>query len=384
MKITGVEFLRFSAEHRNATRNWLVLKLLTDDPRVFGLGDASAMDHDTEVMALVRAWVPRYLAGRDPLDSEALWTILYHNCNARGGRLATTALSGVDVALWDLKGRILGQPVWRLLGGAQRDRLRVYANGWYTNPGTPEQNAAEALEVVARGYTAVKFDPFGQSNYYTISAAEARLAEQRVAAVRKAVGWDVDILVEAHAKFNVATAIQIGLRLEPYKPMWYEEPVSSENIDELIQVRQRVAIPIAAGERLYTKFPFFDLVAREAADVLQPDVANAGGITELKKIAAFGEARHVMMAPHNVCSPVGAIAEMHLGASLANFLIQEYHAEFYSPHYFDVIRGLPRQTDGYVRLSDAPGLGLELDEAEIARHPPLDRTSSSGGTVRGI
>jgi galactonate dehydratase len=384
MKITGMQFYRFSAEHRNATRNWLVLKLLTDDPRLYGLGDASAMANDPEVMAIAKGWMDRYLAGRDPLESEAIWTLLYHDCGARGGRLATTALSGVDIALWDLKGKILNQPVWRLLGGAQRDKLRVYANGWYTNPGTPEQNAAEAREVVGRGYRALKFDPFGQHNYYTIPSDQARLAEARVAAVREAVGWDVDILVEAHAKFNVATAIQLGLRLEPYKPMWYEEPVSSENIEEMIQVRQRVDIPLATGERLYTKFPFFQIVACEAADVLQPDVANAGGITELKKIAAFAEARHVMMAPHNVCSPVGAAAEMHLGASMLNFQILEYHAEFYSSHYFDVFRGLPRQSDGYVTLSDAPGLGLEPEEREIARHPPFERTSASGGTTRGI
>jgi galactonate dehydratase len=384
MKITGVEFLRFSGEHWNATRNWLVVKLLTDHPGLYGLGDASAMANDTEVMAIIEGWMPRYLLGRDPLDTEAIWTVLYHDCSARGGRLATTALSGIDIALWDLKGKILDQPVYRLLGGAQRERLRVYANGWYTNPGTPDQNAEEAKAVVDRGYTAMKFDPFGQDNFYTISASESRLAEARVAAVRKAVGPDVDILVEAHAKFNVATAIQIGLRLEEYRPLWYEEPVSCENISELVEVRQRVNIPIATGERLYTKFPFFELVAREAADVLQPDVANAGGITELKKIAAFAEARHVMMAAHNVCSPVGTMAEMHLGASLVNYLILEYHAEFYSDHYFTVMPGLRRQSGGYVTLEDTPGLGLELDEEEIARHPPLERTSSAGGRTRGI
>ena len=205
-----------------------------------------------------------------------------------------------------------------------------------------------------------------------------------MAAVRRAVGWDVDILVEAHGKFNVATAIGLGRRLEEYRPMWYEEPVSSENVSEMAEVRQRVAIPIATGERLYTKFPFFELVAREAADILQPDVANAGGITELKKIGAYAEARHVMMAAHNVCSPVGTMAEIHLGAGMVNFLILEYHAEFYSDHYFSVMPGLARQSEGYVTLTDEPGLGLQIDEEEIARHPPLERTTSAGGRIRGI
>jgi L-alanine-DL-glutamate epimerase-like enolase superfamily enzyme len=145
-----------------------------------------------------------------------------------------------------------------------------------------------------------------------------------------------------------------------------------------------VDIPIATGERLYTKFPFAQIVEAHAADVLQPDIANAGGITELKKIAAIAEAKHINMAPHNVCSPVGAMAEFHLCASLINFLIQEYHAEFYTPHYFDVCPGFPRQQDGAVTLSDAPGLGLELDEAAIAAHPPLPRTSSRGGQIKGI
>jgi len=384
MKITGVEFLRFSAEHHNATRNWLLLKLLTEDPAVYGIGDASPMENDAEVISIIKGWLPRYLEGRDPLDSEVLWTVLYHDTKARGGKLATTALSGVDIALWDLKGKILGQPVYRLLGGAHRDRLRVYANGWYTNPGSPERNAEEARRVVEMGYTAMKFDPFGQSNYYTISAAEAQLAQDRVAAVREAVGPEVDILIEAHAKFSPMTAIQLGRRLEPYRPFWYEEPVAPENISELAEVRSRVNIPIATGERLYTKFPFFQIVAQRAADVLQPDIANAGGITELKKIAAIAEANHVLMAPHNVCSPVGAMAEMHFGLATLNFLILEYHAEFYSEHYFTVTRGFPRQKDGYIRVSDAPGLGLVLNEEEIARHPPLERVSSSGGTVKGI
>jgi galactonate dehydratase len=382
--ITGVEFFQFSAKHHNASRNWLVLKLLTDVSGLCGLGDASAMENDAEVRAMIQGWMSRYLIGKDPLDSELIWTQLYQDVQARGGRVATTALSGVDIAIWDLKGKILGQPVYRLLGGAQRSKIRVYANGWYTNPGTPVLNGEEARKVVAMGYTAMKFDPFGQQNYYTISLEEAQLAEDRVAAVRAAVGPNVDILVEAHAKFSVATAIQLGKRLEKYRPLWYEEPVSQENVFEMAEVRQRVDIPIATGERLYTKFPFAQLLHARAADVFQPDIANAGGITELKKIAAMAEAHHVMMAPHNVCSPVGAIAEMHLCASLVNFLIQEYHAEFYTEHYFTVLRGFPRQQGGYVTLSDAPGLGLELDEVEIAKHPPFARGDSRGGTMRGI
>ena len=382
--VTGVEFREFSARHHNASRNWLVVVLKTDDPGLYGLGDASPMENEPEVKLLIEGFVASYLTGRDPLESEARWTDMYHDPHARGGRLAMTALAGLDIALWDLKGKILGQPVWRLLGGAQRDRIRVYANGWYTNPGAPQLNADEAKAVADMGYTALKFDPFGQANYYRISLEEARLAQDRVAAVRGAVGPHVDILIEAHAKFDVMNAVQLGKRLEEYLPLWYEEPVSEENVSELLEVRRKVDIPIAAGERLYTKYAFARIVEAHAADVLQPDVANAGGLTELKKIAAIAEAKHITVAPHNVCSPVGAQAEIHLDASIVNYEIQEYHAEFYDDHYFTVFDGFPRQEGGYVGFTDEPGLGLRIDEAEIAAHPRLERTTARGGTVRGI
>ena len=382
--IKDVEFRQFSAQHYNAQRNWLVVKLNTDDPKIYGLGDASPMENDEEVKRLITSFVEKYLAGKDALDSEVHWTTMYHAPQARGGRLAMTALSGIDIALWDIKGKLLNRPVYQLLGGAHRKKIRVYANGWYTNPGTPEQNAEEARKVVDMGYTALKFDPFGQRNYYRISLEEAQLAQDRVAAVRKAVGPYVDILVEAHAKFDVMNAIQLGKRLEEYRPLFYEEPVSEENISELLQVRRKVNIPIATGERLYTKFPFARIVEAHAADVLQPDIANAGGITELKKIAAIAEAKHITLAPHNVCSPVGAQAELHLNASIINFEIEEYHAEFYTDHYFTVFDGFIRQKDGYVSLGDAPGLGLEINEDEIAAHPPLKRVTARGGTVKGI
>ncbi|MBC63970.1 MAG: dehydratase [Chloroflexi bacterium] len=383
-KITNVEFLEFSANHHNASRNWLVIKLNTDDPKLFGLGDASAMEDEDEVKSIISSWTDKYLTGKEPLESEVLWTNLYHDPHARGGRLATTSLSGIDIALWDLKGKILKQPVWKLLGGSFREKIRVYANGWYTNPGSPELNADEAKKVVDMGYTALKFDPFGQKNYYKISLEELDIAEKRVESVRKSVGDNIDILIEAHAKFNVMNAIKIGKKLEKYNPLWYEEPVSEERVSELLEVRKKVNIPIATGERLYTKFPFAEIVDKHAADILQPDIANAGGITELKKISAIAEAKHITMAPHNVCSPVGAIAEMHLDKSIVNFEIQEYHAEFYTEHYFSVFHGFPRQSDGHIKLSDKPGLGLEINYEEIIKHPPLKKTHARGGTIKGI
>ena len=368
MKITGIKTHILSSQHHNAKRNWLLLRLTTDEG-VEGLGEASMLSNEPLVAQLLEDWVEAYLVGKDPLHHEVHWTRMYHDNMGRGGRMFSTALSGIDLALWDLRGKALGVPVYELLGGPFSDRIRVYANGWYTNPGTPEQNADEARRVVKMGYTAMKFDPFGQHNYYTISPEEADLAEDRVAAVREAVGPNVEILVEVHARFNVYTAIHLGQRLEKYRPFWFEEPVSYENVSEMAQVRSRVNIPIATGERLYLKFPFYELIKAEAVDILQPDMCNAGGITELKKIAAIAESQHVMMAPHNTNAAVGTVASLHLDASLTNFLIQEYHAEFYEPHYFEVFDGMPRQQNGYVELPSGPGLGLTLNEDILAARP---------------
>ena len=378
MKITGIKTNIFSSRHSNAKRNWLIVRIQTDEG-IEGIGESSMLSSDPIVEAVIQEWSENYLVGKDPLAGQVHWTRLHQDNLGRGGRLYSTVLSGIDIALWDLRGKILGVPVYQLLGGPFRDKLRVYANGWYTNPASPEVIAEEAKNVVEMGYTAMKFDPFGKIAYTTISPEEAQLSVDRVAAVREAVGPDVDILIEVHARFNVYTAVDLAKRMEQYRPFWYEEPVSQENTNEMRQVRDRINIPVATGERLYLKFPFFDLVKNEAVDILQPDICNAGGITELHKIGSMAEAQHVMMAPHNTNSAVGTVASFHLDTSMPNFLIQEYHAEFYEPHYFQVVQGLPRQKDGYVDLPEGPGLGISLDNELLDKHPYLPLGMSERG-----
>lgn len=378
MKITGIKTNIFSSRHSNAKRNWLIVRIQTDEG-IEGIGESSMLSSDPIVEAVIQEWSENYLVGKDPLAGQVHWTRLHQDNLGRGGRLYSTVLSGIDIALWDLRGKILGVPVYQLLGGPFRDKLRVYANGWYTNPASPEVIAEEAKKVVEMGYTAMKFDPFGKIAYTTISPEEAQLSVDRVAAVREAVGPDVDILIEVHARFNVYTAVDLAKRMEQYRPFWYEEPVSQENTNEMRQVRDRINIPVATGERLYLKFPFFDLVKNEAVDILQPDICNAGGITELHKIGSMAEAQHVMMAPHNTNSAVGTVASFHLDTSMPNFLIQEYHAEFYEPHYFQVVQGLPRQKDGYVNLPEGPGLGISLDNELLDKHPYLPLGMSERG-----
>ena len=378
MKITGIKTNIFSSRHSNAKRNWLIVRIQTDEG-IEGIGESSMLSSDPIVESLIQEWAENYLVGKDPLAGQVHWTRLHQDNLGRGGRLYSTVLSGIDIALWDLRGKILGVPVYQLLGGPFRDKLRVYANGWYTNPASPELIAEEAKKVVEMGYTAMKFDPFGKIAYTTISPEEAQLSVDRVAAVREAVGPNVDILIEVHARFNVYTAVGLAKRMEQYRPFWYEEPVSQENTNEMRQVRDRINIPVATGERLYLKFPFFDLVKNEAVDILQPDICNAGGITELHKIGSMAEAQHVMMAPHNTNSAVGTVASFHLDTAMPNFLIQEYHAEFYEPHYFQVVQGLPRQKDGYVNLPEGPGLGISLDDELLDKHPYLPLGMSERG-----
>jgi galactonate dehydratase len=370
MKVTGIEILPpVGIAHRNVRRSCLLFKLLTDEG-ICGLGEASLHVLDEALIDILQEWVDYYLVGKDPLQHELHWMRLYQDTGfMRHGPIGMSVLSGLDIALWDIKGKALGRPIYELLGGPVREEIRVYANGWYSTPADPQKNAAEAQEVVGRGYDALKFDPFGTRSFYTISLEEADLAIARVAAVREAVGPHVDMLIEGHAKFNVAAAIQLGLRLQSYRPMWFEEPVSAENISELVQVRRRVNIPIAAGEQLYDKFTFFELVRQEAADVLQPDICNCGGFTELKKIAAIAEAQHLLVAPHNTNGPVGTVASFHAAAALPNFSIQEYHCEFYQPWFFDLAPEQPRRTRASVPLPTGPGLGINIDEDVARAHP---------------
>ncbi|MBA46510.1 MAG: dehydratase [Dehalococcoidia bacterium] len=383
-KIEKLEFRQFSAEHHNASRNWLIPIIHCSNSDEFGIGDASYLGDDKRVIDEIKFIFEKYYKGNDPMDSEALWLNAYNNSMQRGGRISTTAISGIDIALWDLKGKLLGLPVYKLLGGAVREKIMVYANGWYTNPGSPKLNAEESKKVIEMGYKAIKFDPFGQNNFYTLSKEEFYLSENRIKEVRKAVGQNIEILIEGHAKFNVMTAVKISEMIKKYEPLFFEEPVSEENISELSELKKHTNMSIATGERLYTKFPFGEIIDKNAADVLQPDIANAGGLTELKKISNMAESKHITIAPHNTCSPVGAIAEMHLCKNIPNFEIMEYHAEFYSSHYFKVFDGFPRQKDGYVTLSDKPGLGLEINEKEIKKHPPFVNTNARGGANKTI
>ena len=346
-------------------RTFVFLKLYTDDG-LTGVGEGSTEWNELAVEAAIRQMCGR-LRGADPFQTEALWEQLYRDSYWRNDLIINSAISAIDQACWDLKGKKLGVPVYALLGGLRRERLRAYANAWYWGCTTPDDFARAAKQVVAEGFTALKWDPFGAADM-TLSAAAMRAAVDNVAAVRAAVGPDVDLCIEVHGRLAPAWAIEMARRLKPFDPFFYEEPVPPENFDALAKVARAIEIPVATGERLTTKFLFQELLVRQAVDIIQPDLCHAGGLTEVKKIAAMAEASYVRVAPHNATGPIGTAAAVQLDACIPNFLIQEYFVTQAS-WIDEVVQGAPRAVRGEIAVPDRPGLGVELDEAAALAHP---------------
>jgi galactonate dehydratase len=351
--------------YTNAFRNWLFVKVETDEG-IHGWGEAGIEGKEKTVAEAVRE-LERQLVGRDPFQIELLWQEMYRNAFWVGGPILTSAISGVEQALWDIKGKALGVPVYELLGGKMRDRLRVYANGWSENCQTPKQFAAAAVKTVEQGYSALKWDPFGGVSLF-IEREQEEVAIEIVREVRKAVGPAVELLIEVHARLSPANAIRIAHRLEEFRPFWYEEPVPSENFDAMALVARATDIPIATGEHLFTKWGFKDLLEKQAAAVIQPDICHDGGILETRKIAALAEVYYVGLAPHNPNGPLSTAASIHVDACSPNFLIQEYVISDEELRAAIQKEPLPI-VDGYLLVPDRPGLGVDLDEAAFARFP---------------
>jgi galactonate dehydratase len=265
-------------------------------------------------------------------------------------------------------GKALGVPVYKLLGGACHLRLKAYANGWYTVDRTPEQFAAAAARVVQLGYRALKLDPFG-AGQYELDHRERMTSIGLLEAVRHAVGDDVEIMVEGHGRFSPMEAVRLAHELNRFFPAWFEEPIPPDNIAGLGEVKRSVSIPIAAGERWYTRFGFREAFERRAVDIIQPDVIHAGGLAETKKIAASAEMYHMLVAPHNSQGPVATAASVHLGFTLSNLKVQECFDDMAEPFILDAVPGAPRVRDGYFHLPEGAGLGIELNEQVIREHP---------------
>ena len=369
MKIVNVTPMTMGTDWRNIT----FVKVETDDGLV-GVADARIINRTEAVVGYLKEALPKYVLGSDPFNIEQLVHRMYLEDFGRAGELVMTGIALIEIACWDIVGQALGQPVYRLLGGAVRDKIKAYANGWYTVERTPEEFHAAAKQVTARGYRALKFDPFG-AGFYEMDREEKVKVTALVEAVRDAVGPYTDILVEMHGRFNPVTAIELARELAPFKPSWFEEPVPPENLSALKKVADAIAplgIPIATGERIHTSYDYRELFELQAADIIQTDITHFGGLLNVKKLAAWANNYYVLIAPHNVGGPASTAAALHLAASTTNFKIQEYFNDFAEAFVKDAASGLPEVVDGYFALPEGPGLGLKLNEEVIAAHPQRD------------
>lgn len=348
-------------------RNLTFVRVLTDEG-VEGLGEVRMLNHTEALLGYFAEAGRNHVYGSDPFNVEDLVRRMFRNDFARVGEIAMSAIATVEMACWDIMGKVLNQPVYRLLGGATRERIKAYANGWYTVERTPEEFAAAARRAVAKGYRALKFDPFGEG-FYELERAEKTKVLDLVAAVYDAVGPDVELLIEMHGRFNPATAIEMAHELERFHPSWVEEPVPPENLRALKKAAEQIRIPVATGERIHTRYDFRELFEEQAADIIQPDITHFGGILETKKLAAWAEAYYILVAPHNVGGPVSTAANLHLAACTPNFKIQEHFNDFAEDWVKAAAPGNPEVVDGYFALPQGPGLGVHLDEGVIEAHP---------------
>ena len=357
-------------------RELVFVELMTNDGRI-GVAEVRMVNKTDTLVACIRELATRYVIGADPFDVERLAWNIQRAEYGRPGEVTQSTLSAFDVACWDLMGQSLGVPVWKLLGGKFRERVPAYANAWYQAERDPATIAALAKQVVARGYRALKLDPFGAASA-ELSAADHRRVDAIMRAVRDAVGPDVQMLIEMHGRFTPATAVRVAALLEPYNPEWIEEPVPPENAAALAHVRDRTRIPIATGERAHTVGEIREFIETGIADVVQIDLTHFGGFLGIKRVAGWAEAHYLLMAPHNVCGPVGTMANVHFAIATPNYKVLEHFNDFADQWVKDLVDYAPQVAveDGCFGLPERPGLGLKLNHEACRAHP------RTGGTLK--
>lgn len=381
VRITAVETVVVNAE----MRNWILVKVRTDQDGLVGWGEASLNWKTRAVVGAVED-LAAMLVGRDPRDIEQALRVMTKHSYYRLGIVGTTAISGIEHALWDILGKSLGQPVWRLLGGRVRDRVRVYTHlGLGDMRSVYETFDASAVKekaaaVVEQGYDALKvvFVPYG---HHLTVARERRQVDGLMAALRDGVGPDVDIMVDFHGRpASPAAALQYIGVLEPYDPLFCEEPVAPGDTEALRWVSDHTSVPLATGERLVGLREFLPVLASKAIAVAQPDLNHTGGLLEGKRIAALADTELVGIAPHNPNGPIAGAAALHYAVSTPNFVIQEEMSGAVS--WYDDVVSTPMTREGsHWLVPDAPGLGVEVDEAEAAKHPYRPEVLQSSAAV---
>lgn len=350
----------------NAFRTNFVFVKVETDSGLHGWGEATLEYKELTVQAAIHD-LESYLIGKDPHNIEAFRHDCYRDAYWRGGPVLMSALAGVEMALWDIKGKALGVPCYQLLGGKVRDSVPIYVNGWFSPAKTPDEFAEKAKEVAAKKFLGCKWDPFGKA-WQQISKHDLNSAMECIAKVAEVVGEDVQLLIEGHGRFDIPTAVKIGRRLEDFDIFWFEEPIPPDDKEGMKQVKDRVRVSIAAGERLYNRYEYRQFFELGCSDYIQPDISHAGGLFEMRMLDAEAEARHIGFCPHNPSGPVANAATLQLAACVPNFVMLEmmmtdvpYRAEICDEDL--TIKG------GRMVIPDRPGIGIDLNEKELLKHP---------------
>lgn len=362
MKITAIKTYIYNANWRN----WLFVKVETDEG-IHGWGEANLDLFEYSSVAAIQT-LSQYFIGKDPRHIERHWNMVYRDSYYRPDFIVVSALGGIEIALWDILGKSLDMPVYQLLGGAFRTTIQAYDNGWCSGVKSPEDYATAAKKAVAEGFKYLKFDPFWLSDLF-VEPEQIAQSRERVRAVREAVGNDVQLLLDCHGRFSPDKAIQVAREIEEYKPYFFEEPVPPDNIDALVRVAVSINIPVATGERLCTQWSVREILEKNGAAILQPDIVHFGGILQTKKLAHMAQAYYIPISPHNAYGPVQTAASLHVDASTPNFLIQEF---FYpdKPLYDEILKEtffFPK--NGYFELPSKAGLGVDINEEALSKRP---------------
>lgn len=366
MKITDIKTFNVFTYRTN----FVFVKLETDEG-ISGIGEGTLEYKENALLGAIED-IKRVLIGQDPREVERISHELYRDSYWRVGPVLQSAVSAMNMAMWDIKAKAAGVPVYEMLGGKVRDGVRMYANAWFAGAKTAEEFAAAAVKAKNMGVTALKWDPFGKAYMY-MENADFRRSIEIVEAVRGAVGNDVDLLIEGHGRFDIATGIKIANAIKPFDPYFFEEPTPPDCLDALAQVHKNAPVPIAAGERLYSLTQMRDFLERGCADFVQPDISHCGGISAVKKMAALCEAHYVALAPHNPSGPVANAATLHIAASTPGFRILEI--------CFTDVSWRKELTNervvfdkGNILIPTGAGLGLEINEENCLKYPfqPID------------
>ncbi len=367
MEIVNTKISRVRADREEHT-NWIFVELETDTG-VVGVGEASLQYKDAAVMADLRKF-GEFLQGRDPRRIEHLWTSMYRRVTWTGGPVTMSAISAIDLALWDIKGKVLGRPVYALLGGPTREAVPTYANGWFEGAESTGALAGAARDVADEGYRGVKFYPFlGEQ---VIDPDRLQKGVDAVGAVRDAVGSGCEIAVDIRGRLNRWSAERVAKGLTAYDIAWLEEPVLFDNVDALVTLARQIDVPVATGEQLFSRWDFEPLLNAQAVGIIQPDICHAGGISELTKIAAAAQTHYTSVAPHNSNGPISTVASLHLDMAIPNCFMQEVFVN-YLDRYDELLTSSIQLEDGLARPPAGPGWGTELEADAIARAEPVDQ-----------